>query len=47
MLGGLRGDPPIKVRPDDTETVALLAVERHDVDVVVVAIYLEIATAII
>ena len=36
-LGDLRGDPPIEVRPDDdAETVALLAVERHDADVAVV-----------
>jgi magnesium transporter len=36
-LGSLRGDPPIEVLPDDgAETVALLAVERHDADVAVV-----------
>ncbi len=36
-LGSLRGDPPIEVRPgDNAETVALLAVERHDADVAVV-----------
>ncbi len=36
-LGSLRGDPPIEVRPDENaETVALLAVERHDADVAVV-----------
>jgi len=35
-LGDLCGDPPIEVRPDDNaETVALLAVERHDADVAV------------
>ncbi len=37
MLDDLRGDPPIEVRPDDNaETVAVLAVERHDADVAVV-----------
>ena len=37
LLGDLRGDPPIEVWPDDdAETVALLAVERHDADVAVV-----------
>jgi len=36
LLGDLCGDPPIEVRPDDNaETVALLAVERHDADVAV------------
>jgi magnesium transporter len=36
-LSGLRGDPPIEVRPDSSaEMVALLAVERHDADVAVV-----------
>ena len=35
-LSDLCGDPPIEVRPDDNaETVALLAVERHDADVAV------------
>jgi magnesium transporter len=36
-LDNLRGDPPIEVRSDDNaETVALLAVERHDADVAVI-----------
>jgi magnesium transporter len=36
-LDSLRGDPPIEVWSDDNaETVALLAVERHDADVAVV-----------
>ena len=36
-LAALRGDPPIEVHPlDNAETVALLAVERHDADVAVV-----------
>lgn len=36
-LSDLRGDPPIEVRPtDNAESVALLAVERHDADVAVV-----------
>jgi magnesium transporter len=36
-LGSLCGDPPIEVRPgDNAETVALLAVERHDTAVAVV-----------
>ncbi|MBI4402499.1 MAG: magnesium transporter [Nitrospirae bacterium] len=36
-LDGLQGDPPVEVRPDDNaETVALLAVERHDADVAVI-----------
>jgi magnesium transporter len=35
-LNTLRGDPPLIVRSvDDAETVALLAVERHDTDVAV------------
>lgn len=37
LVGSLRGDPPIEVQPDDNaESVALLAVERHDADVAVV-----------
>ena len=37
LLSDLRGDPPIEVWPDDdAETVALLAVERHDADVAVI-----------
>lgn len=37
LVGNLRGDPPIEVRPDDNAiTAALLAVERHDADVAVV-----------
>lgn len=36
-LDGLRGDPPVEVRPqDDAETAALAAVERHEADVAVV-----------
>jgi magnesium transporter len=36
-LANLQGDPPIQVRPqDNAESVALLAVERHDADVAVV-----------
>lgn len=37
LVGDLRGDSPIEIRPDDkAETIALLAVERHDADVAVV-----------
>jgi Mg/Co/Ni transporter MgtE len=39
-LGDLRGDPPIEVRPDDNAETVLQ-------DLLSVAIYLEIATAII
>lgn len=36
-LGSLRGEPPVEVRPEDSaETVALLAVERHETDVAVI-----------
>ena len=36
-LSALRGAPPVEVLPDDNaETVALRAVERHDVDVAVI-----------
>lgn len=36
-LGSLRGEPPVEVRPEDSaETVALLAVERHEADVAVI-----------
>jgi magnesium transporter len=36
-LADLRGDPPIEVCPEDNaESVALMAVERHDADVAVV-----------
>lgn len=36
-LDGLRGDPPVEVHPEDNaESVALVAVERHDADVAVV-----------
>ena len=37
LLNSLRGAPPIEVLPDENaEMVALLAVERHDADVVVI-----------
>jgi magnesium transporter len=46
-LDGLRGDPPVEVRPEDNaEAIALLAVERHDADVAVIGAGRELLGAI-